>query len=166
MKTKSDWAPGPELRILAAERQSAGWVVTAEAPGSGCCPTCDRQSRCRHGWYVRHLQDLPVQGAAVSLNLKVGRWRCRDPRCHRRTFTTCLPLWCTDTLRGVSSPSADMSAEPSGDRHAEPRHPVEHVAADFCLSPLIGQSPGVKASSDNGLVTIHSGFHQAAAIIA
>jgi len=38
------------------------------------------------------LQDLPVQGAAVSLNLKVGRWRCRDPRCHRRTFTACLPL--------------------------------------------------------------------------
>src|SRR5271170_6086926 len=58
-----------------------------------------------------------------------------------------------------SSPSADVSAEPSGGRHAEPRHPVEHVAADFCLSPLIGQSPGVKASSDNGLITIHSGFH-------
>src|SRR3984885_4475416 len=92
MKTNSDWAPGPDLRILAAERQGAGWVVTAEAPGSGCCPGCDRQSQCRHGWRVRHLQDLPVQGAAVTLNLKVGRWRCRDPRCNRRTFTAHLPL--------------------------------------------------------------------------
>ena len=92
MKTNSDWAPGPDLRILGAERQGAGWVVTAEAPGPGCCPGCDRPSRCRHGWRVRHLQDLPVQGAAVTLNLKVGRWRCRSPRCDRRTFTTRLPL--------------------------------------------------------------------------
>jgi transposase len=92
MKTNSDWAPGPDLRILGAERQGAGWVVTAEAPGPGCCPGCDRPSRCRHGWRVRHLQDLPVQGAAVTLNLKVGRWRCRDLRCNRRTFTAHLPL--------------------------------------------------------------------------
>jgi transposase len=92
MKTYSDWAPGPDLRILAAERQGVRWVVTAEAPGPGCCPGCDRQSQCRHGWRVRHLQDLPVQGAAVTLNLKIGRWRCRDPRCDRRTFTARLPL--------------------------------------------------------------------------
>src|ERR1700753_4297328 len=70
MKTNSDWAPGPDLRILGAERQGAGWVVTAEAPGPGCCPGCDRPSRCRHGWRVRHLQDLPVQGADATLNLK------------------------------------------------------------------------------------------------
>jgi transposase len=92
MKTNSDWAPGPDLQILAGERQGAGWLVTAEAPGSGCCPGCDRQSQCRHGWHVRHLQDLLVQGAAVTLNQKVGRWRCRDPRCDRRTFTARLPL--------------------------------------------------------------------------
>jgi hypothetical protein len=42
------------------------------APGTGCCPTGDRQFRCRHGWRARHLQDLPVQAAAVTLNLKVG----------------------------------------------------------------------------------------------
>src|ERR1700744_6790793 len=92
MKTNSDWAPGPDLRILGAERQGAGWFVTAEAPGPGRCPGCDRPSRCPQGWRVRHLQALPVQGAAVTLNLKVGRWRCRDLRCNRRTFTAHLPL--------------------------------------------------------------------------
>src|ERR1700733_12386058 len=72
MKTNSDWAPGPDLRILGAERQGAGWVVTAEAPGPGCCPGCDRPSRCRHGWRVRHLQDLPVTIRDIAQELGLG----------------------------------------------------------------------------------------------
>jgi hypothetical protein len=31
-----------------------------------------------------------------------------------------------------------MSADPGGDWHAETGHPVEHIAPDFCLGPLIG----------------------------
>ena len=31
--------------------------------------------------------------------------------------------------------SACVSADPGGDRHAETRHPVEHVAPDFRLGP-------------------------------
>src|SRR5690348_5918979 len=56
--------------------------------------------------------------------------------------------------------------DPDRDRHAEFGHPVEDVAPDLCLSSLIGQSTGAKASADNGLIPIHSGFGQAAAIIA
>lgn len=34
-------------------------------------------------------------------------------------------------------------------------HPVEHIAPDFCLDPLIGQSPGLKAPAGDGLVAKH-----------
>src|SRR5919199_2906388 len=58
------------------------------------------------------------------------------------------------------------SDDAGGDWHAEPCHPVEHVAPDLRLGPLIGQSPGVKAPADDGLVSIHSGLGQASAIVA
>ena len=67
----------------------------------------------------------------------------------------------------VASPlSPRVSADPDGGRHAERRHPVEHVAPNFCLGALIGQSPGVKPPADNGLIAIHCGFEQAPTIVA
>jgi NAD(P)-dependent dehydrogenase (short-subunit alcohol dehydrogenase family) len=42
-----------------------------------------------------------------------------------------------------------MSADPNSGWHAKRRHPVENVASDFCLGPLIGQSPGVKPPADD-----------------
>ena len=59
-----------------------------------------------------------------------------------------------------------VSAGPYGGRHAEMRHPVEHVAPDFRLGPLIGQSPGVQPPADDGLVAIHPRLDQAPAIVA
>jgi hypothetical protein len=60
---------------------------------------------------------------------------------------------------------ARPSADPGGDRRAEPCHPVEYVAPDFCLGPLIGQNPGVKAPADDALVAKHRGFNQTPAIM-
>jgi hypothetical protein len=48
--------------------------------------------------------------------------------------------------------SAYLSSNPGGDRHAETRHPVEYIAPDFRLGPLIRQNPGVKSSTSDGLV--------------
>src|ERR1700759_541616 len=36
---------------------------------------------------------------------------------------------CMKRSSGLTSPSAFVSANPSGDWHAEPRHPMEHAAA-------------------------------------
>ena len=44
------------------------------------------ESRARHSSYLRHLKDLPIQGRAVQLTVKVGRWRCRNTTCKRRVF--------------------------------------------------------------------------------
>jgi hypothetical protein len=75
--------------------------------------------------------------------------------------------WCVNRPLAAASPlAACVSADPSGGRHTEPCHLVEHVAPDFCLGPLIAQNPGVKTPADDGLVAIHRGFNQASAIIA
>ena len=64
--------------------------------------------------------------------------------------------------RGLWSPiPACVSADASRDRHAQTCHPVEHVASDFCLDALLGQSPCVKSSADDGLVAKHRRLNQA-----
>jgi hypothetical protein len=37
------------------------------------------------------LQDLPVQGSPLMLDLRVGRWRCGNGRCVRKIFTERVP---------------------------------------------------------------------------
>ena len=61
--------------------------MSAVMSGEAGCPACGTRSSRRHGWCVRHLQDLPAQGAAVKLALKVARWRCFNPVCKQKTFS-------------------------------------------------------------------------------
>jgi transposase len=86
MTAKSKWTLGPGVQILGAECVNGRWVISASGLETARCPDCDRPSACRHGWYVRHLQDLPVQGTAVTLQVRLARWQCRNRRCQRRTF--------------------------------------------------------------------------------
>jgi hypothetical protein len=37
-----------------------------------------------------------------------------------------------------------ISTDPDAGRHAKRLHPVDHIACDFCLGPLIGQSAGLE----------------------
>ena len=54
-----DWAPGPGVRILGAERDGDRWVISAAGPEIGSCPGCSEQSTRRHSRYFRHLQASP-----------------------------------------------------------------------------------------------------------
>jgi len=63
----------------------------ARHEASGCCPDCGKPSSCRHGWHERCLQDLPAQGAGVTVKLRMRRWRCRNRACQRSTFVEQLP---------------------------------------------------------------------------
>jgi len=91
MRTKSEWSPGPGAKVLGIMPTDDGWIVSAVGPAVAICPDCGRRSRRRHGWFSRSLQDLPVQGKAVSVKLRLSRWRCADQECKRRTFTDRLP---------------------------------------------------------------------------
>ena len=87
MQTNLGWAFGPEVSVLAAELKDGTWQVSALGRGERTCPRCGRRATARHSWQRRRLQDLPVQGARVTLSVRLGRWRCRNPHCERQTFT-------------------------------------------------------------------------------
>ena len=91
MQRKSRWAPGLGVRILGAEQVHGQWAILAVGDGVGICPDCGKQSERRHGWHERHLQDLPAQGAAVTVKLRIQRWQCRNKACKRQTFASQLP---------------------------------------------------------------------------
>jgi transposase len=90
VQRKSRWAPGPGVRILGAEQVHGQWAILAVGDGVSVCPDCGRQSERRHGWHERHLQDLPAQGAAVTVKLRIQRWQCRNKACKRQTFAAQL----------------------------------------------------------------------------
>jgi len=79
------------VRISSAEQVQGRWVIAAVGDGFGVCPSCGSQSSHRHGWHERHLQDLPAQGAGVTVKLRMQRWQCRSKSCERQTFTEQLP---------------------------------------------------------------------------
>jgi transposase len=91
MKTDSEWSPGPGVKVSSTNRTDGGWIVSAVIAGDARCPACGARSNRRHGWCVRHLQDLPAQGATVKLMLRVARWRCLNPACVQMTFGDRLP---------------------------------------------------------------------------
>jgi transposase len=83
--------PSSLLTLTTLERNDTGWTVMVQGPDQARCPRCRRVSLSRHSRYVRTLKDLPAHGAAVSLRVCVGRWRCRHPGCAVRFFTGELP---------------------------------------------------------------------------
>jgi transposase len=91
MQMMDPWALGPEKCVNGAERVNVGWLVSAAGQGDRNCPDCGEQSTARHSWHHRRLQDMPVQGMQVMLDLRLGRWRCRNQRCERQTFAERLP---------------------------------------------------------------------------
>ncbi len=94
MQTKSIWSPGPGIKVQSVVSSDKGdWLVSACGPSSGICPDCRHQSRSRHGWSYRSLQDLPIQGNEVTVRLQLSRWRCKYRQCRRQTFTDRVPAF-------------------------------------------------------------------------
>jgi hypothetical protein len=74
------------LTLLGFEKSEQGWLVRAEGRTRSECPPCGTQSTARHSRYWRQLQDLPVQGKRVALQLRLSRWRCRNRECEQAIF--------------------------------------------------------------------------------
>ncbi|HYD99691.1 MAG TPA: ISL3 family transposase, partial [Alphaproteobacteria bacterium] len=76
-------APAPDQVDIAAGMRTGGpWP----------CPDCRAPSARVHGHYRRQLADLPWQGRAVAITVRVRRLACANPACPRRTFAE--PLEC------------------------------------------------------------------------
>ena len=79
------------IHVQEVVRTNAGWIIASTGPGVGTCPSCGIASNVRHGSYRRSLQDLPVQGSPVTIELTVSRLSCLNQRCPRRTFAGLIP---------------------------------------------------------------------------
>lgn len=77
MNTKRQWAPCRDVTVdHVSHTESGALVVSGTLAPKGICPGCGLQSRRRHGWRHRRLQDFPAHGNAVTVELRVCRWRC------------------------------------------------------------------------------------------
>jgi transposase len=76
-------------------------VVRPEGKG-GRCPSCKMLSDTPHSTYIRRPADLPSAGLSVQLQLHVRRFRCRNPKCARRTFAESLSRLLTPRARRTS----------------------------------------------------------------
>jgi hypothetical protein len=91
-----EWLPNAAaLTLIGVTTTGDTVVVEANGPSSARCPRCGRRSDARHSRDWRTLKDLAAQGRAVTLRVRVTRWRCRNRRCETVIFA--------DRLTGVSA---------------------------------------------------------------
>src|ERR1700704_2387457 len=93
---------GGPLTLLGIATTTDGVIVEAEGPASARCPSCHHQSVARHSRYWRTIRDLPAHGQAVTLRVRVARWRCHHARCERAIFA--------DRLADVAAPRVQHRA--------------------------------------------------------
>ena len=75
-----------EIQVSKAVQDQNGVTLTATGSGLRNCPDCGTQSSSGKGEYIRRLQDLPVQGMAVRIEVQMRRWRCRNRAYSRQSF--------------------------------------------------------------------------------
>ena len=90
------------LTLRSMMQTDEGWVVQADGSSSAVCPSCGVASHSRHSRYRRQLKDLPLQATAVTIQLRLGRWRCRNRECGRQIFT--------ERVAGVLAPYARQTS--------------------------------------------------------
>ena len=67
------------------------FIVAHPIKEVAACPECALSSQRVHSYYERKPRDLPIAGLVVRLSLRVGRFRCLNPACTKRTFAEDLP---------------------------------------------------------------------------
>ena len=93
MGKKINLSVGPGIEVEEIELRDGRWVLSARSAGERSGPVCGKPSTSRHDWHRRHLQDRPVQGTPLVLNLRLRRWRCLNESCSRKTFVERLPAF-------------------------------------------------------------------------
>lgn len=79
------------LHELKADGQNRLVMVLRSASEGSRCPGCGRRSRRVHSRYKRELSDLPWEGIAVRIELRVRRFFCCAQDCGQHIFTERLP---------------------------------------------------------------------------
>ena len=75
--------------IQIIEQSAIGNMVFLRAKSKtheAICPSCGERSRAYHSTYRRHLQDLPMLGKAVRLEVTAYRYYCGNASCGQKVF--------------------------------------------------------------------------------
>ena len=79
--------PDEDLRYIRHERDDSGIIMHIESiKTEAICPYCGTVSRKVHSRYIRQLQDLPIQGEKVRLQLNNKKYFCINTECRHKTF--------------------------------------------------------------------------------
>src|SRR4051794_1826589 len=80
-----------DLLLESIDRHKDHFILWTRAYQPASCPKCNQPSLSYHGHYFRKLQDLPWQGVAVELRVRVRRFRCRNTGCSLKVFSEQIP---------------------------------------------------------------------------
>ena len=125
---------GPGVIVRSVAFRENHWFVSAEEAGRRSCPKCGQLSSSRHSWRVRRLQDLPIQGTPVVVELRLGRWRCRNEQCPRKILVerlTNASPFAPKTRRVSEDVLETRSAKDTAD-WLKQRPEIEVVSRDRC----------------------------------
>lgn len=136
----TDAEPGPDGTVTV-------WAVT-DHPGAARCPDCGTASDREHERVVTCPKDVRCSAGPVRLHWVKRRWKCRNDRCRRKTFTESVPqvpprCQVTGRLREQAGAEvAERGVTPAeAARHAGVSWPVAHAAFAAVADPVLEQRP-------------------------
>jgi transposase len=79
--------PSDSLRITEIINGKSDIVIHLKSITNACrCPACQELSEQYHGTYVRRVQDLPILGKHVQLEITAHEYTCLNPSCEVSTI--------------------------------------------------------------------------------
>lgn len=76
-----------QLKITGLSETKEKIIIELESQTKqGACPCCGVVSAQYHGTYVRKVQDLPMMGKSVTLQIKAYEYNCEEPDCEVVSF--------------------------------------------------------------------------------
>ena len=74
--------PEKDLMITGIDQQSGKIIIQMKSTSSSCkCPKCNRITQKYHGTYTRKVQDLPILGKNVQLEICSHEYACLNDEC-------------------------------------------------------------------------------------
>ena len=71
-----------DLMITDIEQQSDKIIIQMKSTSSSCkCPKCNHITQKYHGTYTRKVQDLPILGKSVQLEICSHEYACLNDEC-------------------------------------------------------------------------------------
>ena len=143
--------PGSDIQILHVRDEEDAYVVFATSSAPARCPDCEASSASRHGTHRRRLQDLPIQGLPVTLQVSLPALALPETRTVRGRPS---PVASAETARPFARRTDRVAALARRIGHAAGGRPSERLLAALGLPQ---SDDGLLRSLKRGATTQHGG---------